>query len=170
MAVTLVTGGARSGKSLYAETLALSMPGQPVYLATAEALDTEMAERIALHRARRDARWRDIAAPMDLCGALVASDGGGARLVDCLTLWLSNLMFSGRDWQAEAGALVDCLHAQAAPVVLVTNEVGMGIVPDNRLARDYRDALGSLNQRIGHAADQVVLVVAGQPLKIKEQR
>lgn len=167
MAVTLVTGGARSGKSLYAETLALSMPGQPVYVATAEALDDEMAERIAIHRARRDARWRDVAAPVDLSGALAESDGGGARLVDCLTLWLSNLMFSGRDWRAEGAALVQSLHAQAAPVVLVTNEVGMGIVPDNRLSRDYRDALGSLNQMIGHAADRVVLVVAGQALTIK---
>lgn len=167
MAAILLTGGARSGKSLLAERRTLALSERPFYIATAEAGDDEMAARIALHRARRDARWRDLAAPLDLVAALAATDGDGARLVDCLTLWLSNLMFAGRDWRAEGAALAAALVQAQSPVVLVTSEVGMGLVPDNALARDYRDALGWLNQEIAAVADEVVLVVAGQPLRIK---
>lgn len=167
MAAILLTGGARSGKSLLAERRVLALSDRPLYIATAEAGDAEMADRIARHRARRDARWRDLAVPLDLVAALAATEDAGARLVDCLTMWLSNLMFAGRDWQAEGSALAAALGQAKSPVVLVTSEVGMGIVPDNALARDYRDALGWLNQQVAAAADEVVLVVAGQPLRIK---
>lgn len=168
MTTTLITGGARSGKSVLAEARALAAPGRPTFIATATAGDAEMADRIARHRARRDAHWRDVEAPLDLVAALDATDGTGARLVDCLTLWLTNLMFtSGRDWRAEAEALVAALPRQHSPVILVTNEVGMGIVPDNALARSFRDAAGTLNQHVAAVADEVILAVSGLPLKVK---
>ncbi|MGR3493821.1 bifunctional adenosylcobinamide kinase/adenosylcobinamide-phosphate guanylyltransferase [Citreimonas sp.] len=168
----LITGGARSGKSQLAERMALRPTGRAVYIATAEAHDSEMAERITAHRARRGAEWRDIAAPTDLVGALHASDGahnpdGDPRLVDCLTLWLSNLMLAGADWRADGTALIDCVARQSAPVIFVTNEVGGGIVPENRLAREFRDAAGWLNQQVAHACDEVWLSVAGYPVKVK---
>ena len=163
----LVTGGARSGKSAIAEGLALKLPGRPVYVATAQARDGEMSERIARHRMRRGEDWRTVEEPLDLAGALEATDGVGARLVDCLTLWLSNLMEAGRDPVAEGDALVRSLAAQSAPVILVTNEVGSGIVPENALARAFRDAAGELNQAIARASDEVYLAVSGCPLKVK---
>jgi len=167
MSIILITGGARSGKSRHAEERVLAMPGHPVYIATAEALDDEMHARIAAHQARRDARWGDHPAPLDLVGALDATDGVGPRLVDCLTLWLTNLLFAERDLAAEGEALCAALVRQRSPVVLVTNEVGFGIVPENALARQFRDAAGRLAQDVGAVADEVVLVVAGQPLRIK---
>ncbi|WP_102224731.1 bifunctional adenosylcobinamide kinase/adenosylcobinamide-phosphate guanylyltransferase [Acidimangrovimonas sediminis] len=163
----LITGGARSGKSGYAEARTLALPGTPQYIATAEARDAEMLERIAAHRARRGGDWRDHEVPLDLVPALEATDGAGPRLVDCLTLWLANLMEAGRDWRHEGGALAEALPRQRSPVILVTNEVGMGIVPDNALARAYRDAAGWLNQTIAGAADEVQFVVSGLPLKVK---
>jgi adenosylcobinamide kinase/adenosylcobinamide-phosphate guanylyltransferase len=165
--IVLVTGGARSGKSAEAERRVLALPGPPVYVATAKAGDGEMSARIARHRARRGAAWRTFEAPLALGEALEASDGAGPRLVDCLTLWLTNVILAGRDWEAEAEALAAVLAAQASPVVLVTNEVGGGIVPENALARAFRDAAGLLNQRIAGVADEVVLVVAGLPLVLK---
>jgi adenosylcobinamide kinase/adenosylcobinamide-phosphate guanylyltransferase len=167
MAIILITGGARSGKSVRAETRALSFPGKPVYIATAEALDAEMAERIARHRARRGDSWLERETPLALTTALDETDGGGARLVDCLTLWLSNLLHAGRDWAKETEALVDTLARQKSPVVLVTNEVGLGIVPDNALARQFRDAAGLVNQMVARAADEVEFVVAGLPMRVK---
>jgi adenosylcobinamide kinase / adenosylcobinamide-phosphate guanylyltransferase len=167
MAVVLITGGARSGKSRRAEARAHSFPGRPVYIATAEALDAEMAERIAHHRARRGDDWIECETPLDLVAALDATDGGGARLVDCLTLWLSNLLHAGRDWSNEAALLAAVLCKQSSPVILVTNEVGLGIVPDNALARSFRDAAGLLNQNIAAIADEVEFVVAGLPMRIK---
>lgn len=163
----LVTGGARSGKSGLAERLALALGPRPVYIATAEARDAEMADRIAAHRARRGDGWPTREVPLDLPAALDESDGGPPRLVDCLTLWLSNLLLAGRDWRAEGEALAATLARQRAPVILVTNEVGSGIVPENPLARRYRDAAGWLNQRIAAGADEVWLSVAGCPLKVK---
>ena len=167
MAVILVTGGARSGKSRRAEVRARSFPGQPAYIATAEALDAEMDERIARHRARRGGDWIEREVPLDLVEALTATDGGGARLVDCLTLWLSNLLHAERDWSQEVARLADVLPRQHSPVVLVTNEVGLGIVPDNALARLFRDAAGLMNQAIAGVADEVEFVVAGLPMKLK---
>lgn len=167
----LITGGARSGKSVIAETkalsLALSQPPRATYIATAQVRDDEMAARVAEHRARRGPEWVDLAAPFDLLGALKQSDGNGPRLVDCLTLWLTNLILAERDWQRAAVDLCAELPRQRDHVVFVTNEVGGGIVPDNKLARDFRDAAGLLNQRVAAVADEVILAVAGLPLKVK---
>jgi adenosylcobinamide kinase/adenosylcobinamide-phosphate guanylyltransferase len=167
MAVILITGGARSGKSTRAEARALSFPGQPVYIATAEAFDTEMEDRIAKHRARRGTEWIEREVPLDLVQALVETEGGGARLVDCLTLWLSNLLHSERDWSREVTHLAEILPRLRSPVIMVTNEVGLGIVPDNALARSYRDAAGFMNQAIAAVADEAEFVVAGLPMKLK---
>ena len=163
-------GGARSGKSRYAESLISALPppwrAPWNYVATAEAGDAEMAERIASHRARRGASWRTIEAPRDLAGSVQAAKGAPI-LVDCLTLWLSNLMLAGADIDAEIARLDDALAKAAAPVVMVANEVGYGIVPDHPLGRRFRDLQGLLNQRIATRADRVVLVVAGLPLALK---
>jgi adenosylcobinamide kinase / adenosylcobinamide-phosphate guanylyltransferase len=165
--VTLVLGGARSGKSRFAEAVLARHAGHRVYIATAEALDAEMVERIRRHRERRGAGWQTVEAPLDLSGALIAA-GEGAVLVDCLTLWLSNLMGAGRDLAAATAALLDALALRRAPTVLVSNEVGGGIVPDNALARDFRDAAGLMHQAVAEAADRVVLMVAGLPLLLKD--
>ncbi|MCK1715392.1 MULTISPECIES: bifunctional adenosylcobinamide kinase/adenosylcobinamide-phosphate guanylyltransferase [unclassified Bradyrhizobium] len=167
MAVILITGGARSGKSKRAEARARAFPGRPVYVATAEALDAEMEERIATHRARRGTDWIEREVPLNLAQALVATDGGGARLVDCLTLWLSNLLHAERDWEREVTELAGALPRFKSPVVFVTNEVGLGIVPDNALARSFRDAAGIMNQIIADVADEVEFVVAGLPMRLK---
>ena len=167
MAIILITGGARSGKSTRAESRALGHAGRPVYIATAEALDAEMRERIARHRARRGTQWLEREVPLELVQALSETDGAGARLVDCLTLWLSNLMLAGRDWSGETARLAEALPLQKSPVVLVTNEVGLGIVPENALARQFRDAAGILNQTVARAADEVEFVVAGLPMRLK---
>ena len=167
MPIILITGGARSGKSRRAETLTLGFAGRPVYVATAEAFDGEMRERIAAHRARRGENWIERETPLDLVKALDETDGGGARLVDCLTLWLSNLLHAGRNWSEEAALLTAALGRQRSPVILVTNEVGLGIVPDNALARSFRDAAGLLNQNVAAVADEVEFVVAGLPMKVK---
>src|ERR1700742_2346696 len=167
MTIILITGGARSGKSVRAEARAKAFAGKPVYIATAEALDHEMRERIAKHRARRGSEWIEHETPLELVPALSATDGGGARLVDCLTLWLSNLMHAEHDWSKETTKLAESLRAQKSPVVLVSNEVGLGIVPDNALARRFRDAAGMMNQMIAAAADEVEFVVAGLPMRVK---
>ena len=164
--LTLVLGGARSGKSAHAESL-VAGPG-PVYIATAEAIDHEMGERIALHRARRGVGWTTVEAPLDLAGALRArAPGASGVLVDCLTVWLGNLMHAGRDIDREVLRLLESLAAAAAPLVLVANEVGLGIVPENAMARAFRDHAGTLNQALAARADRVVLVTAGIPLALK---
>lgn len=164
MSITLVLGGARSGKSRHAEALLAPCPAPWTYIATAEAWDDEMRARIAEHQARRDARWRTVSAPLDLPGALA---GAGPALVDCLTLWLTNLMLGGHDVAAAAAALEDALAARGAPTVLVANEVGLGIVPETKLGRAFRDAAGVLNQRIAARADHVHFIAAGLPLLLK---
>jgi len=167
MTIILITGGARSGKSVRAEARVRAFADRPVYLATAEALDAEMAARIAQHRARRGSEWIAREVPLELAQALIETDGGGARLVDCLTLWLSNLMHRERDVVRETSLLAETLARQQSPVVLVTNEVGLGIVPDNALARRFRDAAGVMNQMIARVADEVEFVVAGLPMRVK---
>ena len=167
MNVTLITGGARSGKSLHAERVAQMAEGQPCYIFTADIHDDEMADRMAAHQARRGADWQEHHAPRDLVAGLAACTGQGMRLVDWLTLWLSNLMYAGADIDTETDRLVAALSATAHNIVLVTSEVGLGIVPENALARRYRDSPSLLNQRIGHIATRVDLVVAGQVLRIK---
>lgn len=165
--LTLVLGGARSGKSLYAEGLVTAAPRPWVYMATAEGLDGEMTSRIAAHRGRRGVDWQTVDAPLDLAGALRAVPLGQAVLVDCLTLWLSNVMLSGRNVPAAIDELVDGLMAIGGPCVMVSNEVGLGIVPDNSLARAFRDEAGRLNQRVAASADRVVFVAAGLPMVLK---
>jgi len=164
--VTLVLGGARSGKSRYAETLIGERTA--LYVATAAAGDEEMAARIRAHRARRGGNWTTREAPLELATAL-AGDDGRPRLVDCLTLWLSNLLLAGREPGAEIAALIEGLKSLEAPVVFVANEVGLGIVPDNELARRFRDHAGRLNQELAAAADRVVFIAAGLPMILKEQ-
>ncbi len=167
----LITGGARSGKSRIAEGLVLQMAQterHPAhYIATAQAWDDEMRTRIAEHQARRGAEWITHAEPLDLLAALTATDGKGPRLVDCLTLWLTNLMLGDHDWRAAGQNLLAALPHQTSPVVFVTNEVGMGIVPENALARTFRDAAGTLNQWIAAEADEVIFAVLGLPMKVK---
>lgn len=169
--VTLLLGGARSGKSRYGEGMIEAGFGGGVYLATAEAGDGEMDRRIAAHRTRRGDKWMTVEEPLALA-AMVATHSRGDRgiLVDCLTLWLSNLMAAERDVDRESDALLAALGAAPGPVVLVSNEVGSGIVPMSALARDFRDAAGVLNQRAAAAADAVALMVAGLPLPLKGQR
>jgi adenosylcobinamide kinase/adenosylcobinamide-phosphate guanylyltransferase len=165
--LTLVLGGARSGKSAHAEALVTAGPGPWHYLATAEPRDAEMADRIARHRARRGAGWITREVPLDLADALDGTADGRAVLVDCLTLWLSNLMLAGRDPEPEADRLAESFARPRGPWVVVANEVGLGIVPDNALARRFRDAAGRLNACVAAGADTVVLTVAGLPLKVK---
>jgi len=158
-----VLGGARSGKSRYAESLVTSLPAPWVYVATAQAFDDEMRTRIAEHRGRRGPGWRTIEAPLDLAAAL--NDAGRAPvLVDCLTLWLTNVMLDGAD---PAEAALDTAFGRSAPTVLVSNEVGLGIVPENALARRFRDEAGRLHQRIAARAGRVVFMVAGLPMFVK---
>ena len=166
--LTLVLGGARSGKSAYAESL-LGEAGA-VYVATAEAIDDEMRDRIARHRARRGERWTTVEAPLDLADALrvhARNPAGAGVLVDCLTVWLGNLMHAGRDIDREARSLLESLDDLEVPAVLVANEVGLGVVPDNPMARAFRDHAGRLNQALAARADRVVLVTAGIPLVLK---
>lgn len=187
MKVSLILGGARSGKS--ARALALAGDGPRTFVATAEALDDEMAERIARHRTERGDGWRVIEEPLDLAPVL-AAHRQGVMVVDCLTLWLSNVMHAGRDPVTETGLLLDALPGEAPDdehfvwrgdqqieederqhppprIVMVSNEVGLSITPENALARRFRDEQGRLNQRMAAAADHVELVVAGLPLMLK---
>jgi adenosylcobinamide kinase/adenosylcobinamide-phosphate guanylyltransferase len=166
--LTFVLGGARSGKSRYAEGLVVDCTPPRVYIATAQAHDDEMAVRIAEHRQRRDGGWRTVEAPLDLPGAIVAHGSEGqAVLIDCLTLWLSNVMLAGRDLVAETQRLITALRNAGGPIVIVSNEVGFGIVPDNALARKFRDAQGRLNMQVAAIADRAVLIAAGLPLILK---
>jgi adenosylcobinamide kinase/adenosylcobinamide-phosphate guanylyltransferase len=164
--VRLILGGARSGKTT--RGLAVVSAFSPsLYIATAEGRDDEMRERIARHRAERGAAWTTIEEPLDLRGAIGRAVHARAILVDCLTFWISNLMEMGRSPEDEAAALVAFAATLPATMVFISNEVGMGIVPDNALARAFRDAQGRVNQIFAAKADQVELVVAGLPLKIK---
>jgi adenosylcobinamide kinase/adenosylcobinamide-phosphate guanylyltransferase len=165
--LTLVLGGARSGKSRHAEALVTAAPPPWLYLATAKALDDEMRAKIAAHRAARAPGWETLEVPIDLPAALRAAPEGRPLLVDCLTLWLSNLLLAGEDPEAATAALAAVLATPRGRWVLVSNETGLGIVPDNALARRFRDAQGALNQRVAAAADHVVMTVAGLPLKVK---
>lgn len=166
--LTLVLGGARSGKSRHAEVLVTACPPPWTYVATAQAFDDEMAARIAHHKARRAEGWRTIESPLDLAPTIAANEAPGAPLlIDCLTLWLSNVMLASRDVEAACRELIETLAAARGSIVAVSNEVGLGIVPDNALARAFRDAQGRLNQDVAARADRVVLMAAGLPLTLK---
>ena len=164
----LVLGGARSGKSAYAQSLAESYGSERLYLATAEAGDAEMAARIARHRAGRGLGWTTLEAPLEVAGALQAeARPGRVVVVDCLTLWLSNLILTGRDPASAIEALAQSIGALKGPAILVSNEVGLGIVPERRLAREFRDWQGRANREIAGACDAAVFIAAGLPLQLK---
>jgi adenosylcobinamide kinase / adenosylcobinamide-phosphate guanylyltransferase len=164
----LVMGGARSGKSRTALQLAESASARRIYIATAQAYDDEMRDRIAQHRMERDGSWETQEAPLDLCKAIQAHAGPGrAVLVDCLTLWLSNILLAERDLEHETDLLRQTVREASGPLILVSNEVGHGIVPATALGRTFRDEQGRLNQRIAEVCDAVVFVAAGCPILLK---
>ena len=164
--LTLVLGGARSGKSRHAEELLSAAVSPPwTYVATAEAFDDEMRDRIAHHRSRRDERWHTLDAPFDLAGTIAKLTG--PTLIDCLTLWLSNVMLSDRNIEDEEKRLLAALANARGPIVAVSYEVGMGLVPETPLGRAFRDAQGRLNQKVAAAADRVLFMAAGLPLSLK---
>lgn len=165
--LSLVLGGARSGKSRFAERLVSATSRPRVYIATAEAWDDEMRARIAAHRDDRGADWRTVEAPRDLATALGRATPDEVVLLDCATLWLTNALLAEADLATEGAGLLAALGACAAPVVVVTNEVGLSIVPENALARRFRDEQGRLNQRLAEQAGLVVAVMAGLPLVLK---
>lgn len=165
---TLVLGGARSGKSAFAETLVADSGLEPVYIATGRVWDEEMRQRVDAHRARRGAAWTTVEEPLELAAAIeTEARAGKALLVDCLTLWVTNLMMDERDLESAFGAVLIAIHTASCPVVLVSNEVGLGIVPDNAMARAFRDHAGRLHQNIAAIAAEVYFVAAGLPLKMK---
>jgi adenosylcobinamide kinase / adenosylcobinamide-phosphate guanylyltransferase len=164
----LVLGGARSGKSAYAQKLAEAYASERLYLATAAAGDEEMAARIARHQAERGRGWTTLEEPFEIARALSAeARPGRAIVVDCMTLWLTNLMLAGRDPAPAVARLADAIEALAGPAILVSNEVGMGLVPDHKLGREFRDWQGRANQEIARACDAVILVAAGLALQLK---
>ncbi|CDZ33796.1 bifunctional adenosylcobinamide kinase/adenosylcobinamide-phosphate guanylyltransferase [Neorhizobium galegae] len=166
--VTLVLGGARSGKSGFSERLAKESGLERHYIATGRAYDDEMHERIARHRADRGGGWTTHEVPLDLVERLTEIDAPGrVILVDCLTLWLTNLMMDERDIDTAAATLVGLFGSLSAKLIVVSNEVGLGIVPDNKMAREFRDHAGRLHQRIAASADEVFFVAAGLPLRMK---
>lgn len=164
----LVLGGARSGKSRYAQMRADATRLKPIFIATAQAHDVEMEERIARHRADRPARWETVEAPLELPRAIAThAMPGKVLLADCLTLWVTNLLLAGRDIPPATDELTSAIATAKGPVILVSNEVGWGIVPDNALARQFRDEAGIVNQKVATAVSEVQLVVAGLPLAMK---
>ncbi len=165
---TLILGGARSGKSTHGESLAEGHKGPRVYIATAQAYDGEMTSRIAAHVARRGPAWRTVEEPLELAAAIVAADkGDNFILVDCITLWLTNMLLGEHDIAAHTERLLEVVGGCKGPLVLVSNEVGLGIVPENALARRFRDEAGVLNQKLAQVCERVVLVTAGLPLQLK---
>lgn len=167
----LVFGGARSGKSAYAEQMVLACGDTPHYVATSQIFDDEMNQRVQHHQHRRGTQWSVTEEPLSLCDAIQgAPTDNTAILVDCLTLWLSNLMHHDRDVEFESGKLLELIPSLAKPIVFVSNEVGMGIVPENALARAFRDHQGRLNQKLAAIVDRVDFIAAGLPLNLKPQR
>jgi adenosylcobinamide kinase/adenosylcobinamide-phosphate guanylyltransferase len=166
----LVLGGARSGKSRHALACAEALGPRRLFIATAEPGDAEMAERIARHQAERGAGWQTLEAPLDLPGTLRTANAADVVLVDCLTIWLSNLILAARDTETEAELLLKALWEAPVPIILVSNEVGLGVVSDTPLGRHFRDAQGRLNQRVAGTVENVDLVVAGVALALKAAR
>ncbi|WP_442754815.1 bifunctional adenosylcobinamide kinase/adenosylcobinamide-phosphate guanylyltransferase [Methylocystis sp. JAN1] len=165
--LTFVLGGARSGKSAYGEGLIMAHPGPWFYIATAQAFDDEMRERIAAHQVRRGGDWRTIEAPQRLPEAARDAPSDKPLMIDCLAIWLSNRMFAEADLVADRKELVAALLTREAPTVVVSPEVGLSVVPENALARAFRDAAGLLHQEVAKIAAHVTLVVAGYPVKVK---
>lgn len=169
MTSILVLGGARSGKSAFAQKAAESaaVAARPVLIATGQAFDDEMAERIARHQADRGESWTTIEAPLALPEAIAALPADAIAVVDCLTLWLSNLMLNGHDVEAAAGELIKAVAARSGRLWLVSNEVGLGLVPETPLGRRFRDEAGRLHQRLAQTVDEVYFIAAGLPLRLK---
>ncbi|MCO4846905.1 MAG: bifunctional adenosylcobinamide kinase/adenosylcobinamide-phosphate guanylyltransferase [Yoonia sp.] len=165
--LTLVLGGAASGKSAYAELLCTQSGRTKIYIATAQVFDDEMATKIAKHLDQRGTGWTTIEAPLDVASALTTAGDKDVVLVDCATLWLTNVILGDHDLDAQTDQFLTALLSCAAPVIIVSNEVGQGIVPDNALSRRFRNAQGQLNQDIAARADTVVAVMAGLPLALK---
>jgi adenosylcobinamide kinase / adenosylcobinamide-phosphate guanylyltransferase len=165
VAIILIGGGARSGKSRYALEKARALPGTRAFLATAQPFDAEMSARIHLHQSERGLEFVTIEEPLNLAAAIARPYD--VILVDCLTLWLSNLMFANKNIDAETAALLSAAQASRSTLIFVTNEVGAGIVPDNPLAREFRDRAGTINQRLASLAHEVYYMVFGQPLRVK---
>jgi adenosylcobinamide kinase/adenosylcobinamide-phosphate guanylyltransferase len=165
--LTFVLGGARSGKSGYAESIVAAHPAPWTYIATAQAFDDEMRARIEAHQARRGENWRTVEAPENLPQAIAQAPREQPMLVDCLTLWLSNRLLSNADLRADRDALIEALREREAPTVVVSSEVGLSIVPENALARSFRDAAGALHQSVALLAGRVAFVVAGYPMAVK---
>lgn len=168
MGPSLVLGGARSGKSLFAENLILNSGLKPVYIATGRAFDEEMSERISIHKDRRGKNWETVEEPLALADALLqAAHPGRAILVDCLTLWVTNLMMAGANIDTECEGLIAALNDLHVPIVLVSNEVGLGIVPESKMGREFRDHAGTVNQRVAKASKNAWFIAAGLPLVLK---
>lgn len=164
----LVLGGARSGKSRYAQARAETLDAELVFIATAQAYDAEMTERIERHRDDRGDRWTTVEAPIELAAAIRAEcREDRVLLIDCLTLWTSNLLLAEHDIPAATAELVAAIGDSTGPLILVSNEVGLGIVPDNALARRFRDEAGRVNQRVAAAVDEAMFIAAGLPLRLK---
>ena len=169
--IQFVLGGARSGKSAHAEGLAETAGSNPIYIATAEIFDQEMESRIELHRERRGPHWQLVEAPLDLPEALAKADNpDSVILIDCLSVWITNVLVHERDTDAACRALVDCLANCSGHVILVASETGLGIIPENKLSRQFRDANGRLNQAVAAVANEVFFVAAGIALRIKPQQ
>lgn len=165
--LSLVLGGAASGKSAYAESLVLQCSREPIYLATAQAFDDEMAEKILRHRKMRGSDWTTIEEPLDIPGALSKVSAGQPVLIDCATLWLTNVILGDHDLDIATKEFLSALGRSEGPIVVVSNETGQGIVPENALSRRFRNAQGRLNQQIAAQADFVVAVMAGLPMTLK---
>jgi len=165
--LTFILGGASSGKSAYAERMTLATNLKPVYLATAQGQDGEMSDKIKRHQARRGPEWRLIEAPLDLSSALQPLSESHVVLLDCLTLWLSNLLEANADIEAETEHILSVIQNSATHIIAVSNELGLGLVPATPLGRAFRDAQGLLNQRFAEAAGTVTFVAAGLPLSLK---
>jgi len=168
MTLTFILGGARSGKSSRAQKLAEAASPERIYIATAQALDAEMDARIARHKSDRGAGWETIEAPLDIASSISQIERKDkVVLVDCLTLWLNNLMHHVHDIEAETDTLITALKTSVCPVIIVSNEVGLGLVPSTPLGREFRDAQGQLNQKVAAACDRVEFIAAGLPLTLK---
>ena len=165
--LTFILGGARSGKSAYGERLIGQLPPPWTYVATAQVFDDEMDARIKAHQVRRDERWQTIEAPHNLVDRLNKLPDGSPVLIDCLTLWLTNMMLGEFDLDSARDELINMLKKPRGPWFVVSNETGLGIVPENNLARRFRDEAGILNQRVAAVADDVVFMVAGLPMQVK---
>ena len=167
MTISFFIGGARSGKSISAEKYTLSLGQEPIYMATCEISDDEMARRVKRHQDRRDKNWTTILAPLDVSDEIKKLGAKEPILIDCLTLWLSNHLFRNNNLEKKVDELTNTLKNSKADIVLVSNEVGTGIVPDNALAREFRDSAGFMNQKIASFSDEVYWVVAVIPTRIK---